>query len=134
MSMLGVEVKGFRELDSAFKKLPGEVSRKALKPALKAGAEVIEERAARNAPVRTGKLRDSMMTILRTRAGELVASIGPSREAWYGHLVEFGTSRTAGRPFLRPAVDEGKGEIVGAVRVKLWDGIKKAARKLRGRT
>jgi HK97 gp10 family phage protein len=42
------------------------------------------------------------------------ATLGVGAE--YGEYLEFGTSRMAARPFLRPAMDENENEIVAAVR------------------
>jgi len=33
----------------------------------------------------------------------------------YAEFLEFGTSRMAARPYMRPALDENEGEIIGAV-------------------
>jgi HK97 gp10 family phage protein len=37
---------------------------------------------------------------------------GNDDEAWYGHLVEYGTVRTAPQPFLVPSLEENRQDIV----------------------
>lgn len=51
------------------------------------------------APFRTGFLRTSITVDIRDRG--LAAEVGPT--AHYGAFVEFGTSRMAPRPYMRPA-------------------------------
>lgn len=57
-----------------------------------------------------GHLRDSVQP---GKATPIEATLDVFAE--YGEHLEFGTSRMAPRPFLRPALDEHEGEIVQAV-------------------
>lgn len=64
-----------------------------------------------------------------TAGGSINVYVGPGRQP-HAHLVEFGTSKMAAQPYLRPAVDA---EIPGAidqVAKDLWVEIKKAADRL----
>jgi HK97 gp10 family phage protein len=55
----------------------------------------VAEEMRRNAPVRTGRLRDSIQ----------VTSDGVEVEAPYGSYVEYGTSHSPSQPFAAPAVN-----------------------------
>lgn len=81
--------------------------------ALQAGGEVIERRAKERVPVDEGDLRDAIHT---DREGPLsVRVVAGNTDVFYGHMVENGTVRTAPRPFLVPAVEASKVEVVGLV-------------------
>ena len=75
------------------------------------GADSVERDAKSRVPVATGKLRDAIHMDDEQDEGTYV--IGGDTEAWYGHLVEYGTVRTSPRPFLVPALEENRAEIVG---------------------
>lgn len=105
-----VEVKfsfdGDKKLVENLKKINRTASGRALRRAAKQGAEVIVQEAKRRAPVDTGLLRKSIRSKFKKRRSESVTvEIGPSEKAYYGYFVEFGTSKMAARPFLRPAAD-----------------------------
>lgn len=89
-------------------------ARVALRDAVYAGALVIENEAKLRAPVLTGTLRRSINTQVENR-GELrvVARIGPNTD--YAAFLEFGTSRMAARPYMRPALDSKRAEATATV-------------------
>ena len=62
-------------------------------------------------PVRFGFLKNSIQVDSVTPVEAIIA---PHME--YAEFVEFGTSRQAAQPYMRPAIDEHEGEIVAAVR------------------
>ena len=70
----------------------------------------MEAHAKINAPVDTGFLRNSITVDSVT---PMEAIIAPHTD--YAEYVEFGTSRMAAQPYMRPALDEHEGEIVAAV-------------------
>lgn len=45
--------------------------------------------------------------------------VAGDNEVWYGHLVEFGTTHSAPRPFMVPAAGDGRDEVVGLVAAAL---------------
>jgi HK97 gp10 family phage protein len=52
-------------------------------------------------------------------------------DAWYAHFVEFGTSKMAARPFMRPAFESRKAGAVEAIKSYLLSRIPKEVEKLR---
>jgi HK97 gp10 family phage protein len=54
-----------------------------------------------------------------------------SQDAWYWRFVEFGTTRMAAQPFLRPAFDVKKNEAVTAITTRLAERIEQAAQELK---
>lgn len=62
----------------------------------------VERMAKRLAPVDTGRLRASIAWQIERHHGRLSAVVGTNVE--YAIYQEFGTSRMAAHPFLRPAL------------------------------
>lgn len=85
---------------------------KALEPAIheavKEAADTIRDAAKERVPVRTGRLRRAIHT---EEAPEGAYVIAGDSQAWYGHLVEHGTSHSPPHPFLVPAFEENRREI-----------------------
>ena len=73
-------------------------------------ARVIAEKASALAPVDTGFLSQNIYAEMTPDGGAVIS------EAPYTMHVEFGTSRMAAQPFLRPAMDEYTEEINRAVK------------------
>lgn len=75
-----------------------------LDEALQSAAETVAENARQRVPVDTGDLRDAIH-VERTGFGEF-AVIAGNDNAFYGHIVEHGGTRTPAHPFLVPALEE----------------------------
>lgn len=75
----------------------------------RAGAEVILYHALEKVPVRTGFLRDS------GQIAENGDEVAVEFTAEYAAAVEYGTSKMAAQPYLRPAIDEYETEILKAI-------------------
>ena len=88
-----IEVRGLRELGETLQKLPLELQRKALRPALRDAASIIEEEAKRRAPYREGELRSKIRTTIKVDpgiGGDCYAAVrSGSRKS---HLIEFSTA------------------------------------------
>lgn len=110
MPDITMRVQGTAELRRALNQLRGAQRRQAQRDGLDAGARIVETYAKVLAPVDTGALRNSIMVDEVTPDR---AIIGPHVE--YAEHVEFGTTRMAAQPYLRPALDEHEHEIVAAI-------------------
>jgi len=99
---LEFEVIGLEELKRKFDRLSGE-NKRAINEALETvGKEIVYE-AQSLAPVRTGRLRDSIYYMILY---ELALEVGAS--APYALFVEYGTWKAHAQPFLRPALQDGR--------------------------
>lgn len=137
MAIEETRIEGLDELYRTLQDLPVKIERNVVRGALRAGAVEIRDTARSRAPVLTGALRDSIRVSMRVVGGKVVANITAGgkpnkkgRDAYYAHMVEFGTKPhdikpknrkslfVAGlfkeivhhqgakaRPFLRPAFD-----------------------------
>lgn len=135
--MLRLDGPAISGLDSIKRQLalfPDKVKVNVVRGAMRAGAAVIAKSAKENVPVRTGALKKSIRVSSRSSRGDWVRATAKAgnKEAWYAHLVEFGTGShwinpknrkalrlpdgrfvrrvdhpgSAGQPFMRPALDE----------------------------
>ncbi len=119
---IDVDVRGLDELLAEL----GDAADDAVRPAAQAGAKVLYDRAKRLAPVSDrqhmfhgthgvygpyppGNLRDSIYQVYSTdNSTDSKAEYHVSfnfRKAPYGFMVEYGTSKAAASPFIRPAMD-----------------------------
>jgi HK97 gp10 family phage protein len=84
--------------------------------AMRAGAEAIEQEAKARVTVASGDLRDAIHTEVD---GDDVYVMAGDDDVFYGHFVEFGTTRTPARPFLVPALEARRESVLASVRATL---------------
>jgi len=129
---------GGKELEAALKALGPRVARKLAGRALKAGAKLIVDEAKALCPVDPHSehkmhLRDAITSRVARGAldDERSVLIGVERpESRRFHLVEFGTSKMAAEPFMRPAIDSQAEAAVAEMGRKLGEDIEKEAKAL----
>lgn len=132
-----IEVKGLKEIDAVLRRLPAKVTEKVIVDGLKAGGRVIADDMRRRVPVDTGALKRAITVRKATRrqlrqgTGTVVAGFRPPRSR-IAHLVEFGTSRTAAQPFIRPALETKANEAIRVIGAAFGRAIEKAAADLAG--
>lgn len=140
------DVQGFDELMKNLQGLSKPRARTAMRRAFQKSGEPLVQRARSNAPHITGGLRDSINMGTKLTAAQarkhrkaphgafeaFVGSVSP-----LAHLVEFGTEHSGPRPFLAPAWDATKDQILASLKddlaAAISDGLvkqsKAAARK-----
>lgn len=104
------EIVGLREVQINLAKL-GSDAKNDMKPAHKKAAEIVVEKARPEAPVISGRLRDSLRAYARQRAG--VVRAGNASVPYAGPII-FGWPARAikANPFIYDAVDARRAEIV----------------------
>jgi HK97 gp10 family phage protein len=88
----------------------------AVMAALDAGAHLVAEAAKERVPVNTGRLRDAIHV---EHDGDDVAVVAGDTEAFYGHIVEHGSTYVPPHPFLIPAMEANRTEVVGMVKAAI---------------
>lgn len=88
----------------------------AVEEAIRDGAEIVVGRAKLRAPVETGALKAAIHSELTHNGYEVVAG---NHDVFYGHLVEHGTHHSAAQPFLVPALEESRKDIIAIAKAKL---------------
>jgi HK97 gp10 family phage protein len=124
---------GARALEKALKELEPRASKRAGDNALRAGARVIVKDAKARVPVLTGELRDNIAARMERKksGGERSINIGVLRPVSRRfHLTEFGTAFTPAQPFLRPALENNTGEVLGEIQDKMARAIRVEAEKM----
>ena len=138
----------------ALEKLPKELQKNAEKSVIRAGAKPILKAARARVPVDTGNLKKSLsVSIQSSKSGWVGARIGPRsgfkskrgtltgrrRDKGKGKVadapeiafyIETGTPKMAAQPFIRPAIESAKGEVIGAMESGLSGYLTKAAARV----
>lgn len=151
-----VNIKGLDKLEKGLLSLPTKVARKVLGDAIRKGAYLLRDATQAKTPVKTGALRDSIKVKSKKLSEvEYQSTVAPflsggSNPVWYAHLVEFGgryvikakggdkdkrarvvaTGRIGAQPFMRPAFDSTRSEIIRTISDKLADGVAREFKKL----
>ena len=138
----GMTFSGGADLAANLTLLQDKVRKKVMRSAAVAGAAVVKKRAKEIA--KSKGINDTGATI-RNIAGKVEKSSNPDYvqinigvrhgrpkkgaknqdDPFYWHFNEFGTSKQAARPFMRPAFEESKEKVLEVVAEKLRAGIEK---------
>jgi len=158
-----INLVGFKELEAALLKLPAELAKIAEADAVRYGMIPVRKAASKHASTAkdTGQLHKSIgLTVRRVRRkGQYVnrytARVGPRSKFAivmgsytkgkkkgqpirrdprnYAHLIEYGTSKMAARPFIRPALDSAGDQIIAGLQKGYEIGLAKVIKKIRSR-
>ena len=101
--------------------------RAALRLAAQEMAMVWIEAIVNKAPRNSGFLAEHVTYLIQYHdsGSHLELKVGPTRAAFYAIFLEFGTAFMAAQPFLRPAYEEHKDEVVGIFARVLQEAIEK---------
>lgn len=117
---------------------------KATRPAAQAGAQVFYDEVKQRVPVSAkphstkgkkqtftpGTLRKAIYQAFADKEsgdGRAMYRVSWNKtHAFYGRFVEFGTSKMAAKPFLRPAYDAARAKALKAVQERMAAEVKKA--------
>jgi len=151
---VNIEISGVRNILSALDRLPDALRKSAETAVLRAGAKPIEKAAKVNAGKTkdTGLLKKSIGLRVAKVKGVTSARVGPRKGMRqevtrtdkrtgrkykeiadpnnYSHLVEYGTSHSPAKPFIRPAIDSAQGETLNAMAAGLDKHLTKVAARL----
>lgn len=128
-----VRVEGLREVETALAQLGKSTGRNVMRRVALARLEPMAEEMRRLVPVDSGDLKDSIAVTTKNprrnrKRSEVEAHAGPGRHP-QGHLREFGGDKNPPAPFVRPAWDGGKGNLLEGIKEDLWAEIEKAAQR-----
>lgn len=117
------KITGLDELQQKLDDLNGAADSKDVENLLVRCAFIIKNKARELVPVDTGNLRDSIVaTPGKQKAGKpisAVVTITRKTGAYYANQVEYGNFKQAPQPFMRPAANQSKPEVVETLKVGL---------------
>jgi HK97 gp10 family phage protein len=140
IAMAMMKMEGLSEAKQALRELPDSTAKNVLRRVGRVCLQPMADHAKSLAPVEDGTLRDSIRvgTTLTRRQKSMHTKLGPDDvEIFMGagglpqaHMMEFGTVDVTARPYMRPAWDRGKDDLLQRVADSLWVEIEKAAARL----
>lgn len=121
-----VDIDGVDDLQAKIQRLEIDTQGRYLREATAAGAELVRDVASQLAPRsedgshgrEPGFLsRNIEAEVQWTRTQDKAeVHVGMHRDAWYGWLQETGTIHQPAQPFLRPALDNTKDDVIDEIR------------------
>lgn len=131
---MSIEIKGLEDILKKLNDLPDKLENKIIRSSLRKGANVIRDEARLFAPVGSGDLKKSIVVSgKRGKKGSIAFKIRPVAKKngvtkFYGLSNEFGTSKMAAHPFMRPAFDKVGQEVlektIDAIKSKVEEATK----------
>jgi len=109
MFVMELEVKGLDEMIRFFEEAERSLLDE-LDAAVDSGAKLVWDTATTLCPVRTGRLKNSIHILKQKELERIIRA-----DTEYAIFVEFGTSRMAAQPFIRPALEARRAEIVALI-------------------
>lgn len=135
-----VKIEGLKEVQKALRELPKSTAKNVMRRILRARAQPIADAAKDRVPVAQGDLKNSIAVSTklsrRQKAKHRKANphdvevfVGPGTHP-QAHMQEFGTSQFPAQPFMRPAWDSERKNVLTGIAGDLWKEIGKAAQRL----
>lgn len=138
-----IKVTGFKHVDDLLRNLAPKLANKLSQGAMRKAGKLVLESARRLVPVDSGFLKKTLALRVgragkrskRLRAGAQVLAdekraAKQGGQAYYAHMVEFGTQHTAPQPFLRPALETNKAAIETLITKEVTDAVAEAQKNL----
>ena len=108
----GIQIDGLDEFHSMLREVMPHQARNILRATVQGVASDVAKQMRKRAPKNEGDLRKAIKAKRRRGSpDEIVSEVriehgkGAKNNAWYWHFVEFGTTYTAGTPFIIPTVE-----------------------------
>lgn len=114
-------VNGLSEIISKLHNLPDKLEKKVLRAAVRQGANIVRDKAREFVRKDTENLKKSIIVSgAKGKPGTIAYRIKPitrkkGKAVFYGYFLEYGTSKMAAKPFMRPAYDEAGEDVINKV-------------------
>lgn len=93
------------------------------KEALEAGGKVLQGEAKKTVRKRTGNLKEHI-ELSEVEDDDIFVYVDNQGKAYYGHMLEFGTSKMPAKPFMAPSLNKSKMKINQAMAEKLRNRLR----------
>jgi HK97 gp10 family phage protein len=138
-----VQIEGLSDLLDSLHELPSATGKNVLRRIARKRLQPVADTASALAPKLSGRLSRHISVspkLSKTQAGQFVkegdfdivmhAGVESGPQSHYAHIDEFGDSRQAAQPYMRPAWDGAKLGLTKDLAADLWAEIKKSADRL----
>ncbi len=141
--MATVKIEGLEALKKELKKLGEKKAKNIMVSGLRAGANDFKKTAKSLVPVDKGTLKKSL-TVKKRKTnknfikfsmgwtqqkkgaeGSIVGGKNVKHDAYYAHIVEYGSIHQAAQPFIRPTFDTKKSSVTDAITKQIAKRIEK---------
>jgi len=110
------KIEGLDELKVTLDKAAKQAVKNYIRRAAKSAADIWVKAIVEKAPHDTGFLAEHIVVMTKYLEADtkLELHVGPEKAAFYALFLEFGTEFQAAQPFMRPAFEEHKDEVLAA--------------------
>lgn len=127
-----IEVKGLAELEQTLLQLADPAVRRVLRKGMRRGAAIVRNDARARVRVASRRLQRAIRSRERSdEQGWIRIAVEVPKSAFYGKFGEYGTSKMAAWPFMRPAAESKTEEAVAAMRDAIAEGVEQEMRRTR---
>ena len=113
MSEFKVTVSGLDGFEQRLRDEPKKLALRVLRRAGRDAAKVWQDAIEQLAPALTGFLKTHIDVASTTKGdASLTVMVGPDKKAFYGMMQEFGTRYQRAKPFMRPAYENSKQQVL----------------------
>lgn len=140
MIEMTVRVEGLKEVKEVLRTLPDATARNVMRRVLRKRGEPVAAAAQMLAPRLKGKLagRIQVTSKLSPRQKKIHVKRNPDdveifvgAPPWaHAHILEYGNEEISPRPYMRPAWDATKLQVLAGVRSDMWAEIEKAVKRI----
>lgn len=113
MINIHVELKGLKEAQRKMENAARRLSGDAVFGAVRDSTLLVQRDAKKNAPVRYGILRASIIPTVSAEGSRVVGTVGTNVE--YAGFQEFGTRYITGRHYMGRALDDNRARIISMI-------------------
>jgi HK97 gp10 family phage protein len=136
-----VQMSGLEDLEKVLEELAPKAALEAVRRAAREAGEIWEHAIEATAPVLTGALKDNIEITSRAKGNTLSVHVGPSKaiekpvKAWGGQpadypaYIEFGTKHQPATPFVGPAFESTKQDVLDKFVQELGTELKQLEEK-----
>ncbi len=131
-----IEISGLQDLERRLIAVGEEVGTKILRDAGREAMAIVEADMKQNAGYDNGSTNAHMRDSIKTRSSRgksgstvIVLRVGPTRTHYMKALAqEFGTIKQVAKPFIRPALDYNKMQVLRILTIEIRDGLNTLSR------
>lgn len=121
--MADLRLDGVENLLNELEKL-GKEGEKIERIVLVKAGEKVKEAIVKEAPYRTGNLRDNIkITKLKKVDGAAFVEVYPSKDAFYAAFLEFGTTKMKANPFMSRGYENSKEDVEELIVEEIKKGL-----------